>query len=105
MHEVRADEVATVYGALARAFEDDPVTAFLFPEGSSRIDRLLAFYRVTTPWLAEQGRFFTDAGLRGGAIWQAPRPAQDEPRLQQAQECPSRAHPRGARRLPDRTTT
>lgn len=75
MHEVRADEVATVYGALARAFEDDPVTAFLFPEGSSRIDRLLAFYRVTTPWLTEQGRFFTDTGLRGGAIWQAPRPA------------------------------
>jgi ribosomal protein S18 acetylase RimI-like enzyme len=75
VHEVRAEEVSAVFGALARAFEDDPVTAFLFPDVSSRIDRLLSFYRVTTPWLTEGGRFFTDAGLCGGAIWQAPRPA------------------------------
>ena len=74
VHEVRPEEIPSVYGALARAFEDDPVTAFLFPDFASRISRLRAFYRVTMPMLYAHGRFYADEGLRAGAVWQRPLP-------------------------------
>ena len=74
MHEARTDEISAVYGALARAFEDDPITEFLFPAFVSRASRLRAFYRVTMPWLLSHGHLYTDGRLRGGAIWQRPGP-------------------------------
>lgn len=74
VREARPEEFPAVYGALARAFEDDPISEFLFPEFTSRSQRLRAFYRVTMPWLLSHGRFYTEDRLRGGAIWQCPLP-------------------------------
>jgi ribosomal protein S18 acetylase RimI-like enzyme len=71
---VRADELPEFYAVLARAFEDDPVTEFLFPDAGSRILRLTAFYRSMVPTLAASGRLETDAAIRGGAVWQGPNP-------------------------------
>jgi ribosomal protein S18 acetylase RimI-like enzyme len=71
---VRSGERRAFYGLLARAFEDDPVSAFLFPEEASRRQRLIAFYQAMMPAMVEHGRMDTDADLRGGAIWQAPAP-------------------------------
>lgn len=74
VREVSPEDIPSVYGALARAFEDDPVTEFLFPDFTSRITRLRAFYRLMMPMLFSHGCFYTDEGLRGGAIWQRPLP-------------------------------
>jgi len=71
---VQPSELPALYASLARAFEDDPVTRFLFPNRRTRVQRLQAFYRSMMPTLAAHGRMHTDADLRGGAIWQAPRP-------------------------------
>ena len=74
VHDARADELSALYAALARAFTDDPVTEFLFPSARSRVRRLEAFYRWMIPSLAAEGLMHTDDDVRGGAIWQAPRP-------------------------------
>lgn len=71
---VRAEELARFYAVLARAFEDDPVTEFLFPDASSRVRRLQAFYRTMMPAMAAHGRMDTSDSLLGGAVWQAPSP-------------------------------
>jgi len=71
---VRAHELREFYAVFARAFEDDPLTGFLFPDAGSRIRRLTAFYRCMVPTLAAHGRMETDEEIRGGAVWQAPNP-------------------------------
>jgi len=71
---VRAHELRDFYGVLARAFEDDPLTEFLFPDAGSRIRRLTALYRWMVPTLIAHGRMETDDAVRGGAVWQAPSP-------------------------------
>jgi ribosomal protein S18 acetylase RimI-like enzyme len=74
VRSVRREELRAFYDVLARAFEDDPVSTFLFPHAPSRHRRLIAFYRTMMPAMAEHGRMDTDAAVRGGAIWQAPDP-------------------------------
>ncbi|MEE2662651.1 MAG: GNAT family N-acetyltransferase [Myxococcota bacterium] len=71
---VRAHELREFYAVLARAFEDDPLTGFLFPDSGSRFRRLTAFYRWMIPTLVAHGRMETDEEIRGGAVWQAPNP-------------------------------
>ena len=71
---VEPGEHAAVYAALARAFADDPVTCFIFPDDASRERRLRGFYRATTPLMVAHGAFYSDDQQRGGAIWQAPDP-------------------------------
>ena len=69
----RADH-ASLAACLARAFEDDPVTTFLFPGARTRRRRLEAFYRLVLPMLCEHGLVQTDAERRGAAVWRAPSP-------------------------------
>jgi ribosomal protein S18 acetylase RimI-like enzyme len=72
---VRADLTATV-AALARAFDDDPVMAWIFPDDQMRRRRLPPFFAATlrSTSLHQDG---TDVAVRagqvlGGAIWLAP---------------------------------
>jgi hypothetical protein len=46
VHKARADETARLAQALARAFEDDPVSAWFFPDESDRLKRLEQMYRL-----------------------------------------------------------
>ncbi len=57
---------------LAEAFEDDPISAYLFPEVSSRRARLESFYRLILGLMTQQGAIYTDDLVRGVAVWQAP---------------------------------
>ena len=67
-------ELPAFYAMLARAFEDDPVSEYLFPAACSRLRRLDAFYRAMMGSMAAHGRMDTTERLEGGAIWQAPNP-------------------------------
>lgn len=69
----RADH-APLSACLARAFEDDPVSCFLFPDDRSRSRRLVAFYRLVLPMLSEHGIVQTDDACRGAAVWRQPSP-------------------------------
>ncbi len=65
------DELSAV---LARAFEDDPIFAWLLPEPSTRLRRLTALYRAFVPRIAAIGfaETTTTEKLQGGAIWMGP---------------------------------
>lgn len=72
---VRGDLRATV-GALARAFDDDPVMAWIFPDEAMRRRRLAPFFASTlrSVSLHQAGTEVAVSGgqVLGGAIWLAP---------------------------------
>lgn len=70
---VRADRAA-ICACLARAFETDPVSCFLFPREASRRQRLGSFYRFVLDLLSQHGAVYTDERVRGAAVWRAPSP-------------------------------
>jgi GNAT superfamily N-acetyltransferase len=71
----RADLAATV-GALARAFDDDPVMAWIFPDEQMRRRRLPSFFaatlRSTSTRLAGTEVAVQGTQVLGGAIWLPP---------------------------------
>jgi len=72
VRDARPDEMHAVCVTLSRAFADDPVTLYLFPGESDRMERLLRFYEAIVPQLASGGRSIVDEDLCGAAIWQRP---------------------------------
>jgi GNAT superfamily N-acetyltransferase len=72
--EARPSEFPSLGECLSRAFENDPIAAFLFPNPRSRRRRLASFYRLVLPILAGHGAVYTASELRGVAVWQAPSP-------------------------------
>jgi ribosomal protein S18 acetylase RimI-like enzyme len=66
-------DVDRVSLALARAFEDDPIWEFLYPEEKDRVGRYRrAFdFFLRRLWLAED-ECYGLAGLQGGALWMPP---------------------------------
>ena len=79
VREALPNERRPISRCLARAFEDDPVSCFIFPDARSRPARLRGFYRQVVRMMAPQGAIYTDDALRGAAIWKAPN--QRVPRL------------------------
>jgi len=77
-----ANERPRIYRSLALAFEDDPVSSFIFPRAAGRVERLERFYALSVPTLTRDGRLLTNIGLNGGAVWQAPNPVRPRPLLQ-----------------------
>ncbi|MEZ4217051.1 MAG: GNAT family N-acetyltransferase [Myxococcota bacterium] len=75
VHDARRDEWRAVYRSLALAFEDDPVTAFLFPRARTRVARLERLYDVLIPRLVAEGRLLTDDEHRAASVWQGPDPS------------------------------
>lgn len=59
---------------LATAFDDDPVSVFLFPDPRTRFARLVSLYQLVLGVMASHGCIYTDADVRGAAVWQAPSP-------------------------------
>ena len=60
---------------LARAFEADPVSGYLFPDAGARRAALQRFFRIQLRrnYLA-RGEVWVEASLRGAALWMPPRP-------------------------------
>jgi GNAT superfamily N-acetyltransferase len=66
-------DVPRIARALARAFEDDPVMSWIFPDDSerlSRLERAFDFY-LRNIWLPHDACFATDR-LFGAALWLPP---------------------------------
>jgi GNAT superfamily N-acetyltransferase len=74
VRDARADEFGAIMQCLARAFADDPVSLFLFPDAAQRERKLPRFYRFAAEVNASHGRVLTTDSLEGGAIWRAPNP-------------------------------
>jgi GNAT superfamily N-acetyltransferase len=76
MSEVRriterdVDELARV---LARAFEDDPLSGYMFPSDRARLGRLRRFFRLQlTAVFLPRGEGYTTDAIEGGALWVPP---------------------------------
>lgn len=68
-----AADVDALSTALARAFFDDPVVAFLLPDGDRRRRFGPLTYRTFLDRIyLPKHEVYTDAGVRGGALWSPP---------------------------------
>lgn len=74
VRDAESSERREVAACLGRAFEDDPVSAYLLPRREGRARDLARFYAVAIDILAAHGQVLTVSELRGAAVWQAPRP-------------------------------
>ena len=74
IREADGSQYPTIAACLARAFEDDPVSRFIFPKERTRGGRLLSFYLAVLRMMAEHGSVYTDNTFRGAAVWRAPSP-------------------------------
>jgi ribosomal protein S18 acetylase RimI-like enzyme len=57
---------------LARAFHEDPLTAWLYPREGSRDRHVERSFRVSLRRLAPQGQLYTTADHAGAALWALP---------------------------------
>src|SRR5687768_14194071 len=75
MHEVRkatAADIEPLAGALARAFEDDPLSCFIFPE-KRRLDRLERFFAADLRNVhLRHDEVWTTSDCKGAALWSPP---------------------------------
>lgn len=70
----RARDGAAICDAIGRAFFDDPVAIYLFPEESARRRRFGRFAKLAIDSFAGHGAVHTTDPVQGAAIWQAPSP-------------------------------
>lgn len=75
VREARRDEQRSLCDLLGRAFFDDPVAAYLFPDPTSRAERYARFASIAIDAFAGSAVVMTETGLRSAAIWQAPSPS------------------------------
>jgi ribosomal protein S18 acetylase RimI-like enzyme len=75
VREARRDEQRSVCDVLGRAFFDDPVAEYLFPDAKTRSERYARFAGIAIDAFADSALVVTEPEIRTGAIWQAPRPA------------------------------
>ncbi len=73
--EARQDEQRSVCDVLGRAFFDDPVAEYLFPDPRTRSERYARFAGIAIDAFGDSALVLTEPEIRTGAIWQAPRPA------------------------------
>jgi GNAT superfamily N-acetyltransferase len=60
--------------AIGRAFIDDPIAVYLFPDENARRDGFGAFARLAMDQFEGAGATFVTDPIHGAAIWQAPSP-------------------------------
>jgi tellurite resistance-related uncharacterized protein/ribosomal protein S18 acetylase RimI-like enzyme len=74
IREAEPSQYGTIAACLARAFEDDPISRFIFPNDDTRARRLVSFYRAVLRMMSQHGSVYTDDSFRGAAVWRAPSP-------------------------------
>lgn len=80
VRQATADDIAPLSSALARAFADDPVMTWLFPQ-SRQLQRVGAYFAAELRHVSlRHGLTFTTPGIQGGAIWLPPDQWQFKPR-------------------------
>lgn len=68
----RLEEHRSVCDVLGRAFADDPVAAYLFPDPITRVARYARFAAIAISAFSSAAVVMTEPEIRSGAIWQAP---------------------------------
>ncbi len=66
-------EVATLSRVLARAFQDDPVYQWIFPNAPQRARRSPGMFALFIRQMLRHGAVLTDAEMRGAALWRPHR--------------------------------
>jgi ribosomal protein S18 acetylase RimI-like enzyme len=66
------DDVPAVSAALARAFLDDPVMEWFFPDERRRSDHIEALFRLRVAGLLKQDEVYTTEDRSGAAVWAQP---------------------------------
>jgi ribosomal protein S18 acetylase RimI-like enzyme len=70
VRKARADEIAPLSQVLARAFEDDPVSAWVFPNSADRLRRMELMYRLmAVPDALGEDECYTTGDYAGVALW------------------------------------
>lgn len=70
--EARPDERRSVCDVLGRAFADDPVAEYLFPDPRTRVERYARFASIAITAFGPSAVVTTEPGIRSAAIWQSP---------------------------------
>lgn len=69
---VRSEDFEPLAAMLARAFYEDPVTAWFYPNDAKRLGHAQRFFGIRLRQLAPQGLMYTTADLSGAALWALP---------------------------------
>jgi ribosomal protein S18 acetylase RimI-like enzyme len=72
VRRARAEDFAPLAAMLARAFYDDPVTAWFYPDDARRMKHARRFFGIRLRQLAEQELIYTTPELSGAALWTRP---------------------------------
>lgn len=71
---VQPEDISKLSEALARAFYDDPVSCYLFPEDQRRIKRLERYFRFQLRTMfIPRGEAWTTPDLDAAALWMPPK--------------------------------
>ncbi|MDQ3849245.1 MAG: GNAT family N-acetyltransferase [Actinomycetota bacterium] len=68
----RAEDFAPLAAMLARAFYDDPVTAWFYPDDARRLRHVRRFFGIRLRQLAPQRQIYTTPDHVGAALWTVP---------------------------------
>ena len=74
VHELRPDERKPALEAFSRAFVDDPLAMYLFPDDRTRTARWARFAAVSIDYFGGNGIVLTNEHLQGLSIWRRPSP-------------------------------
>ena len=69
---VRREDFEPLAAMLARAFYDDPVTAWFYPNDAKRLRHAQRFFAIRLRQLAPQGLIYTTDDLSGAVLWALP---------------------------------
>jgi len=69
---VKPEDISRLSESLARAFYDDPVSRYLFPEDHRRIRRLERYFRFQIRTFLTRGEAWTTPDLDAASLWMPP---------------------------------
>jgi GNAT superfamily N-acetyltransferase len=72
VRRARREDYAPLAAMLARAFYDDPVTSWFYPNPKRRLARARRFFAIRLRQLADQDLIFTTPDRCGAALWTLP---------------------------------
>lgn len=72
VRQARPEDFGPLAAMLARAFYDDPVTSWFYPNPRRRLARVRRFFAIRLRQLADQELIFTTPDHSGAALWTLP---------------------------------
>jgi GNAT superfamily N-acetyltransferase len=72
VRQARREDFRPLAAMLARAFYDDPVTSWFYPNPRRRLTRATRFFGIRLRQLADQELIFTTEDHAGAALWTQP---------------------------------